>query len=182
MLFSSLTAQETNNIEKIGLGEKPPLRNGTVAKGIASGTFGGVIVGLGGVCVGQLIDAHFDPFNEHPHALVHYEQILGFWVGYILGSSIGVYGYRTKEDIEGSYFATLLGSIAGGLLFAIPAPVGATIGFNQTRRYKAPTSNETGFINYSQGNVDLIVPSIYNHMYLLYGLQRTSVNLVTVRF
>jgi MFS family permease len=182
LLFSSLFGQGSNNLEKMGLGEKPPLHFGTVTKGIAAGAFGGIILGLGGACIGQLIDTRFDPLYEHHRSFLQYEQILGFWAGYILGSSMGVYELRTKDNIAGSYLATLLGSIGGGLLFAIPAPIGATIGFNVTRKYKSAPANETGFINYKQGHLDLGFPFIYCQTCPLNGMIKPTINLVNVEF
>jgi len=47
------------------------------------------------------------------------------------------------------------------LLLAVGPTLGATIGFNMTRRYKTLSEIETGFINYRDNQFSLSVPSIY---------------------
>ena len=56
LLFFPLFGQKASNLEKIEFGEKPPLHFGTVTNGIAAGMYSGIIIGLGAMCVGQLIN------------------------------------------------------------------------------------------------------------------------------
>ncbi len=77
-----------------------------------------------------------------------------------LGSSIGVYLVGNIGNETGDFLATLGGGILGGLagIFIFTAiikdldngavvlvgpPIGATIGFNLTRRYKSPPASDS---------------------------------------
>jgi hypothetical protein len=71
--------------------------------------------------------------------------------------------------------------IAYGAFFG--ASIGATIGFNLTRRYKSPHASETALINFSNGQMSLAVPSIYIRPDALDRRNLSqNVDLVRVRF
>lgn len=139
---------------------KPPESVGSL---LCSGIFGGLIFGISGYFIGQEIDIKFDPIKEEYPGTIYIseEAIYGFAAGYILGSSFGVYRTGNRDNETGSYLTTLTGSILGGLLGVLPAPIGATIGFSSTRRYRDRSVNETGFINIKNGQVIVSSPSIY---------------------
>ena len=84
----------------------------------------------------------------------------------------------TGGDETGSFLATLAGSVLG------LGPIGATIGFNLTRRYELPpTESDTALINLSDGQVSLAVPRVYFRPDPFGGRGLTQrVALVRVRF
>ena len=57
--------------------------------------------------------------------------------------------------------------------------VGATIGFNLTRRYKSPP--ETALINIREGQMELAIPTIYSQADFFDGMT-PRVDLVKVKF
>ncbi|MBM3242650.1 hypothetical protein FJZ31_40840 [Candidatus Poribacteria bacterium] len=136
--------------------------NGKFQAGVLAGVVGGVTAGIAA------------------DYIVCKECDVQFWMavatGISLGSSIGVYIVGNIGDETGSFLATLGGSMLGevvgfaatyttgapGLLVMLfGPPIGATIGFNKTRRYKSPPTSETALINLGDGQVSLVVPSIY---------------------
>ncbi len=105
----------------------------------------------------------------------------GVPIGLIFGSAYGVYAVGNIGNQTGSFKATLGGSFLGFLggvgaaaclaelydtnqffpaqgycLLAGP-PIGATIGFNLTRRYKSPPASKTALINIRDGQMNLEV-------------------------
>jgi len=143
-------------------GEKPPLSGGRITGEILVGGVGGIVGGLGGGFIGAGVAG-----EGYPDELVG--GIIGGSIGYTLGSSIGVYLVGNIGNETGDFLATLGGGILGGLagIFAITAiikdynvvvlsnfywswavvlvgpPIGATIGFNLTRRYKSPPASDS---------------------------------------
>ena len=124
-----------------------------------------------------------------------------FWIAvttaYSLGSAIGVYIVGNIGDKTGSFIATLGGSMLGGLAgfaaaYAVPfgvlllplgPPIGATIGFNKTLRYKSPPVSGTALINFRDGQMSLAVPAIYPRLDSFDGRILTQrVDLVRVIF
>lgn len=142
-------------------GEKPPLSGGRITGEILVGGVGGIVGGLGGGFIGAGVAG-----EGYPEELVG--GIIGGSIGYTLGCSIGVYLVGNIGNETGDFLATLGGGILGGLagIFAITAiikdlengavrlvvrvavalvgpPIGATIGFNLTRRYKSPPASDS---------------------------------------
>ncbi|MBC8230129.1 hypothetical protein H8E77_11330 [bacterium] len=120
---------------------KPPLSVRNITNELISGT-------VGGICVGYYVG--------------WFAGNIGYFTGYMLGSSSGVYRAGNMGNETGSFWATLGGSVLGGILGVgiilvtnhyelvsenvqskaeivsiLSSPViGATIGFNLTRKYK----------------------------------------------
>ena len=153
--------------------QKPPPRIGTEMLG---GLVGGVI----GAGVGAVV---FSGFTEDDAGWIDV-RAMAAWAGaiimYPLGSAIGVYAVGANETETGSFPMTLVASYGFGLglglsslavgavnddpgiagvILIVGAPVGATLGFNGTRRYRSPPS-ENGFINIEDGHVRVGLPDL----------------------
>lgn len=159
-------------------GEKPPLRGGRIAGEFGAGVGGGILAGGIGSVIGYAVTSPGEGgfgglFRKFAGGM------LGFIIGYPIGSSIGVYLVGNMGNETGSYWATLLGCI-GGVVASIPIiriedcpngirwvtvlsfPVaGEVIGFNLTRRYKSPPNSRTAFINFKDRQIRLATPAIY---------------------
>ncbi|TET45264.1 hypothetical protein E3J62_07905 [candidate division TA06 bacterium] len=159
---------EDNSIEHIEQNpEKPPPRIAEeIFAGVVGGLVGGAIGGGIGWAIGSGVERGSEPLTEYPELL---GAALGATVGYVLGSPIGVYNAGDTENETGNFLATLGGGVAGGFLGlliggvgALPGiPIGATVGFNMTRRYKTPPPPENGLINIKDGRMRLATPKIY---------------------
>jgi hypothetical protein len=95
---------------------------------------------------------------------------------YIIGSTIGVNFAGNLFNEKANFLATLTGGTLGMLIgLAIPhylwegyepfgfipgVPIGATIGFNLTRRYKIPPTSEPGLINFNNSKMSFNIPNI----------------------
>lgn len=98
--------------------------------------------------------------------------VIGTPVGYLFGTAAGVKLVGSANDIKGSYEAAfggaLLGMIGGGILIsaaysgdAAPLaviavflpPIGATIAFNSTRRYKSSGTANSINLGFNQNGV-----------------------------
>ena len=144
---------------------KPPTNFGKITVEILGGFGAGTLIGIGGALIG------YQDMDDHEMlSVAPVGPILGFVIAYPIGATIGVYLVGNTGNETGSFVATLGGGILGGALGLflgygigmIPcAPIGATIGFNATRRYKNLPPPETGFINYRDNRLSLAVPSIY---------------------
>ncbi|OYD16275.1 hypothetical protein CH333_03795 [candidate division WOR-3 bacterium JGI_Cruoil_03_44_89] len=178
---------------------KPHLNAGRIAGEILAGALGGAGLGLVG------LHGNIYTGDEIP-SLGFMGMVVTASVGYIFGSAIGVYLVGNIGDETGSPGATLGGSslgLAAGMLgywvigpvidgerdfldfavFLIGSPIGATIGFNMTRRYKTPPTPETGLINFRDGEMCIALPTIYFRRHPLN--ERTiiqNVELVKVEF
>jgi outer membrane lipoprotein SlyB len=133
--------------------QRPLLTPGRVTGQFASGVLGGVI-GLSAVLVtgnavarmtGRDPDDPWDPWMDN---------WLGAAVlaGYPLASATGVHLAGSRGNQRGSFLATLGGTLAGavaglaledalnanGQVYMVMVPVGGTIGFNMSRRYREP--------------------------------------------
>jgi hypothetical protein len=189
--------------------EKPPVSEDRIAVEIIGAAAVGTILGITGGYIGGKLYEGCSGF------LCEFDGILIGWsIGYPLGSAIGVYIAGNTGNEIGSFPSTLLGSILGqlgglggvaiaialagegegegegelavglgGVLFFVGSPIGATIGFNLTRRYKSPPSSETALINFRDGQMRLEVPQIsfYPDRYAR-GTFTQRVDLVKVRF
>jgi len=134
-------------------GEKPPLSGGRITGEILVGGVGGIVGWLGGGFIGAGVAG-----EGYPGELAGF--FIGGSIGYTLGCPIGVYLVGNIGNETGDFLATLGGGILGGLasLFIFTAiikdldngavvlvgpPIGATIGFNLTRRYKSPPASDS---------------------------------------
>jgi len=140
---------------------KRPLKFSKICKQIVIGE----ISGLGCSFVGMCIFPAFAPHDESMGTLAY--VYIGWYAGYMLGNSIGVYIAGNDEYEEGSYFATLGGSILGALVgvstfFALDnkdigaylsilgPPIGSILGFNLSRKSRGSAGK--AFINYNRGS------------------------------
>ena len=168
---------EDNSIENLERSsEMPPPR---IVEEILGGVLGGAIVGVVGAGVGYLIGAASKEGDSEDWNVLPAEGLgmaIGAGAGYVLGSAVGVYQVGDNEKETGNSGAALLGSIAGsflggfltmnlgpvgGVAALLGSPIGATVGFNMTRRYKPPPPSEDGFINFKDGRMYLATPKIY---------------------
>lgn len=154
----------------------PPLNRKKIAGEILAGDIGGFIGFVGSFRLGMAV------FGEEGWILAAYLAM----VGGPIGASFGVYLVGNLGNETGSFNSTMRGSFAGyvgivGLSLLIPlindepanfipylaltlTSVGATIGFNRTRRYKITTTeSETGLINFRNGRMAFAVPTVSIH-------------------
>jgi hypothetical protein len=89
---------------------------------------------------------------------MNYEStgLMGAVMGCVLSVPISayvIYLIGRSRNMTGSYLATLLGGVIGALaagltgpavliITPVSSPIGSIIGFNQTRRYRTPQSEE----------------------------------------
>ena len=152
---------------------KPPLNAGRITGEILIGSAGGL---LGGV-FGFIIASPFEKIRFH-----------SFMIGHSIGSATGVFTIGNLNNETGNFGASLIGSALFEILafldykpylstsdewafynnfrkitflFGFAAPIGATIGFNSTRRYKTSPINETGLINIEDGRMYLSMPLVH---------------------
>lgn len=130
--------------------------------------------GLGGLAAslvfGYLGASTIGPGNgEDPHLM---GAVSGMIAGSTIGSSLGVYATGKASQARGSYWATLLGSTVGTLLFLALSPdldyasfwvelyalpsLGGTAGFNASRVNKAYPDSGRGIINIDNGSQRLL--------------------------
>ena len=154
MFISKKIVNEDSEINII----KPPLKGNKVAGEIIVGAF----VGAGSAVIGTFalfgITKLILPNDDGTTA-----AILGFISGYIIGSAMGVYHIGNTENETGSFSSTLLGSTIGAIFFLIPAPVGATIGFNMTREYRNNSPDTVGLIQFNNKKISLAFPETYTN-------------------
>ncbi len=109
---------------------RPPLPRGAIPLQILSGGAGG----LGGAFTA------FVPFalaGMGGRRVSDDASIAAALIGYYVGSVAGVQLFSRSIGLEGSWKATFLGAalgVLGGPAVLVTMPVGATIGFNRTRR------------------------------------------------
>lgn len=152
--------------------EKPPISSAKITAEISGGICLGALLGIGGGLIGYLFTASENSQDfESLKGLLG--AMLGFAIAYPIGSVIGVYAIGNTGNETGSFAATLGGGVLGvgvgywtiamghGYAALLWPPIGATIGFNVTRRYRNPPPLETGLINYRDSRLSLAVPSIY---------------------
>jgi len=98
-----------------------------------------------------------------------YSNVLPLFLGYYMGSALGVHFIGEMGDQSGSLFMTftggLVGIIAGSLINPVygfyGAPLGATIGFNLTRRFDHPHATQNALLEIKSRDIKLNVPFIY---------------------
>lgn len=176
-------------------GTKPPLNAGRITGEILVGSAGGLLGGVFGFIIAS-------PYENM--------RFYSFMIGHSIGSATGVYTIGNLNNETGNFGASLIGSAVFEILaflaykphlntsdewdfynnlpkitflFGFAAPVGATIGFNSTRRYKIPSSNETGLINIEDGRMNLSIPSVHTQS-ISSGKNyvKHQVNLVNISF
>lgn len=157
-------------------GEKPPLRGGRIAGEFGAGLGGGILTGGIGYAIGCAVTSPGEGWFGGLRKFAG--GVLGFTIGYPIGSSIGVYLVGNMGNETGSYWATLLGWIGGmatsiaiiaiedcpngiksAAFFTLPV-AGEVIGFNLTRRYKTSHNSNTALLNFRDGQIRLAVPTI----------------------
>ena len=130
----------------VGVGARPGESNNNVTKFIA-GVVGGAMVGLAGGLIGVGIEDCGNSSGDDFCGLAG--PIIGGFIGYPIGSALGVSMVGNGSNENGSYGAALAGSIAGqivgtaifvvsqnaatGVFWFASAPIGATIGYNISR-------------------------------------------------
>lgn len=148
--------QEQDTSQIIG---KPPINGMRVVGESLAGTIGGItlgyLAGIAGVIAGIELTGGISPEADEPTVqtvgAMFVGGVIGGSIGYLIGTTAGVYLVGNLGDETGSLKSTFVGSIVGGLVgfgtfFLSPdpgglmpiigPPIGATIGFNMTRRYK----------------------------------------------
>jgi len=146
---------------------RPPLRVGNVAREILSGGTCGFVGGMLGAGMGAFIETKV--FGNTGEFAGLGGIIIGGGLGIILGSTMGVCMLGNTREETGSFWVTLLGSFVGfwaassaidiaergpALLF-LGTPIGGTIGFNLTRRYRRVPVVESAFINIEKGKMSI---------------------------
>jgi hypothetical protein len=147
--------------EKPILSGTPPLNSGRIVAELLNGSLGAFLGGALGFFV-----ASGESFEEHGAPAV-------FLGAVSLGSAAGVYLVGTAGRETGSICTTAIGSLMGSLavlllpestetagLFILP-PIGATVGFNITRRYETPRPTGTALLNLSRGGPKVAIPVTY---------------------
>jgi hypothetical protein len=162
---------------------KPPLTISKFLLSFGSGAcVGGILGGIGG-----LLGYYAFGENDQDNVAGTTGFIIGGAIGYVTGSSLGVYLFGNIGNQTGSYKVTLLSSLLGAAVggiglylservFADPnyggndelsavvacigSPLAATIGFSMTRRYQSPASAEAALVNIKNGQVIITIPRI----------------------
>ena len=144
--------------------KKPPMTSGRILGQTLAGTGGGFLGMLAGAGI-SLIGGESLP-----------SLFIGMLAGSTIGSSIGVFIAGSAGNQQGSYPATLLGSVLGMIVFlqlgfdsdylsfyiaAIAMPtLGGIIGFNLTRKYENPPASEGAMIYFEKGKIKASPPAI----------------------
>lgn len=121
--------------------KKPPLNVFRITGEICTGFGLGILTGLASFAVVYFIR---EKEKVSEVWVLHLDELdaASLIGGYIIGSAIGVYHIGNMGSETGSFITTLLGTILGACAWVIPAPIGATIGFNLTRKYKTPMETQ----------------------------------------
>ncbi len=156
-----------------GRARKSALNIGKVVGEIVGGAAAGGLLGTAGWYIGYNL-------SDYYMYQLWGASIFGS-IGYIVGSSIGVYLVGNIGNETGSYLAAIGGSILGfaagtGIALALwdvlprenqalipffAAPlIGATIGFNATRKKKSPLEQGDALFNFNEWKMCLAVPDI----------------------
>ncbi len=199
---SNQLIQESNGPgEPIKNNKKPPLNGRKIMGEISAGVLSGFIVGGIGGLIGVLLYIYIDPReSEDPwnKAFGIYEWMdSGIFIGYALGSAIGVYWVGSAGNETGSFLATLGGSILGfavgfahtyyyhdenAILVFVNPPIFATVAFNLTRKYESSSNSSAALINFKDGNMNLAFPIVYCKPDSYNGKLIYSMDLVRVKF
>ena len=158
-------------IQELDRNELAPSKN-NVIKFIAGGV-GGALIGLAGGLIGFGLEdcSNGDEFCGIGGFLI------GGLIGYHFGTAAGVSIVGNGGNENGSYGSALLGSIAGqvigtvifaviqntagGVIWIASAPLGATIGYNKSRKIKSKNLQSRALINLNGRKIELAPPMIY---------------------
>lgn len=186
----------------MGHNEKPPLDDGKILGEILLGGLGGIGLGYAAARIGsQSVECEGDAGS----VCGMFGALLGASMGWMAGSTAGVYVIGNTGDEHGSLTAAFAGSLVGVLVGAtisgvllhhndeslvifytippISAAMFATLLFNSSRRYRSSSNSGSGLINTRDGRVSLAVPSICFHPISSDGtVLPQSVNLLKVSF
>jgi hypothetical protein len=123
----SAASDTTNNLSTLTqVQEQPPTFSTTdAALALTSGALVGAVIGVGAAMSYQWIssDDTCDQNNGDPCDMGIDDAILSGVIGIggaALGSSLGIYGYGKLNGFEGSYWATLGGTVAGAAVGGLP--------------------------------------------------------------
>ena len=178
---------KTDNINKR---EIPPLNllriSGELVAGVGAGYVAGIGLGVTGVTLAFAAGAPAE-FSTMGYGF------LGFIIGYPIGNTIGVYLIGNLGDETGEFWNTLLGSIIGGiggfyfiattteyLPYIVLSPIGATIGFNLSRRYEQ-SRNSNALLNIKNNKLSMNWPDTY-YKYSAGGRGEITVDLIKYSF
>lgn len=186
---------------QIRYNKKPPLNYGRILGEIVLGGIGGIGLGYAGARIGG---QSFECEGEDGFLCGLYGALIGASIGWMAGSTAGVYVVGNAGDERGSLMATLLGSLGGILIgtvisgallqdddespmiFLTVPPISAAIvaafAFNSSRRYRSISSSASGLIDIRDGRVRFNVPSIYLYQTRMDGKISRSVNLLWATF
>ena len=154
--------------------------NNTGSK-ILVGVIYGFLIGIGGATIGIIVDFSLCEPDASRIGIdcPFYGTLIGGLIGYHYGVARGVNKIGNINNENGSYAAALIGGIAGhligiaalailpntatGIFWFISAPVGATIGYNRSRKSKSKVRQGTALINLNGRQIELATPMIYYH-------------------
>jgi len=155
--------------------------------------FVGELFGVLGGYIGGMIGTILAPGESTMYEIAY--MFFGGYLGYVLSIPVGVYIAGFDKYENGSFQATLAGSILGALswipllvfdagyigryLLVIGPPVGAVLGFNLSRTPRE--SSDNALINYHQGKIQCSWSSV-NIYYDCYHKPVFNVNLFQVDF
>ena len=160
-------------IQELDRNELAPSKNNVIK--VIAGVGAGFVVGIAGALIGFGLEdcSNGDEFCGFGGTLI------GGLIGYHLGTPYGVYKVGNRSNENGSYAAAFLGGIAGhvtgiaaltvapnigtGVYWFVSAPIGATIGYNMSRKSKSKDRQGTALINLNGRQIELATPMIYFH-------------------
>jgi len=165
-LFTNMSVQNSGKYELA-------LSKNNVIKFIAGGV-GGTLVGL----AGGLIGVGIEDCSSGGDLCGLAGFLIGGFIGYQIGIPMGVSVAGNMSNENGSYGEALLGSVLFQLLaspillgenqvvFGIwlaSGPIGATIGYNRSRKFESNDRLGTALINLNGRQIELAAPMIYFH-------------------
>ena len=178
-LCERICAEEVEPEDTYTYVKPTPLTQKHIIDEILSGTGGGLVLGLTGGYLGFLKD------ETEPKGCKYFPKytVYGAVISYTIGSSIGVFFWGNRGDERGSFPATLTGAILGpiigygigtllqkflrlssiypsGIGFNAGPPIGATIGFNLTRKKRIPLETNDALFNFQDGKLAFSLPQI----------------------
>ena len=157
-------------LELISSGQKPSISAGKFIGQIMFGTMTGIIAASPFV----IIAVSDQNFGE------------GFFLtlfavgGYIIGSAWGVYTIGNDNETTGSFSSCLIGSSIAALMFIFPAPIGAAIGYRESREYAPPENFNPALIESGASSIIVNFPAAYVHRNDNNGINYISVKLVQI--
>ena len=150
-------------------------RNNNNFTKIMAGVGAGFVVGIAGGYIGYALEG----CNGGGEFCGLAGLVIGGLIGYHLGTPYGVYKVGNRNNEDGSYTAALFSGIAGhlvgiaaltilpntatGIFWFISAPIGATIGYNRSRKFQSNDRQGTSLINLNSGEIKIATPMIYFH-------------------